>query len=186
MKKANAADLQRTALANALKTSGAAVAAPQKKEEPKEVQPAAGKGKGKRNKNAEPEPAPKARDKDEDHRRQLEENELKRLAFFKADEIRKLTERKGADTDVTYVEDRDTRKPKAVSDISDYWKTDLGLIPFVPSDNVCAPEEPEDVDLNERLEFLHMFNKQLTKLLRMKFHVFWSQVIYDKTLSRCT
>ncbi len=39
-----------------------------------------------------------------------------------------------------YVEDRDTRKPKAISDISDYWVENLNILPYMPTDNVGAAE----------------------------------------------
>ncbi|CAJ1425370.1 unnamed protein product, partial [Effrenium voratum] len=172
----------RTALANALNSSGKAKAAPPKKEpEKKEApKPAAPKKKA-----AEPPPPPKTRKEiEEEQRRYVEEKEVLKQQFFASEQARKVAEAKGADQEVTYVEDKDTRKPKAVSDISDYWKKDLGLLPFMPTDNVGETDLPEDLDLNLRLAYLQTLNEQLEKLLRMKFHVFWSQAIFDPAVSR--
>ena len=41
-----------------------------------------------------------------------------------------------------------------VSDISDYWKADLGLLPFMPTDNVAETDLPDDVDPSFRLKYL--------------------------------
>ena len=43
---------------------------------------------------------------------------------------------------------------RKVSDISDYWKTDLGLLPFMPTDNVAESDLPDDIDLSLRLKYL--------------------------------
>eukprot|EP00930_Biecheleria_cincta_P003223 TRINITY_DN104156_c0_g1_i1.p1 TRINITY_DN104156_c0_g1~~TRINITY_DN104156_c0_g1_i1.p1 ORF type:complete len:752 (+),score=213.40 TRINITY_DN104156_c0_g1_i1:135-2390(+) len=178
---------QRAALLNALNTKGKAVVPPPKKEQKQEPAKQASKGQGKRRKDAEDEPPPKTKkDLEEEQQKHLQEKEQERRQFYAKEEAKKLSENKGADASVTYVEDKDTRKPKAISDISDYWKVDLGLLPFMPSDNVGALEElPEDLDPAARLEYLQLFSKQLERLLRMKFHIFWSQVLYDPQLSRC-
>eukprot|EP00434_Breviolum_minutum_P009587 symbB.v1.2.008440.t1/scaffold530.1/size191304/8 len=171
----------RTALANALNTSGKAKAAPPKKEVVKEVPVA----KKKVEKATVVDLAPKTRkDLEEDQRRYLEQKDAEKKQFFAAEQARKVAEAKGADQEVTYVEDKDTRKPKAVSDISDYWKKDLGLLPFMPTDNVQELEVPEELDVSLRLLYLQTLNDQLEQLLRMRFHVFWSQCIFDPAVSR--
>eukprot|EP00439_Symbiodinium_sp_Y106_P019296 s2919_g2.t1 len=195
----------RTALANALNASGKAKAAPPKKEVVKEPpKPTVSKVK-----KAEPEPPPKSKKEIEEEQKKLLEEMLGRLCqafpslfevpfhifmrpakeeqkqqFFAAEQARKVAAAKGADKEVTYVEDRDTRKPKAVSDISDYWKADLGLLPFMPTDNVAESDLPDDVDPSFRLKYLEILNEKLEKILRLKFHVFWSQVIFDPNVSR--
>eukprot|EP00418_Pyrodinium_bahamense_P008104 CAMPEP_0179104658 /NCGR_PEP_ID=MMETSP0796-20121207/48563_1 /TAXON_ID=73915 /ORGANISM="Pyrodinium bahamense, Strain pbaha01" /LENGTH=723 /DNA_ID=CAMNT_0020802615 /DNA_START=44 /DNA_END=2211 /DNA_ORIENTATION=- len=176
---------RRVALANALSSSGVAVVPPPKAA-PKENNSGKGKGAGRRKKEPSPEPAPKSKKEiEEEQRKLLEENEKQRKAFFEAEAAKKLQERKGADAGVTYVEDRDSRKPVAVSDISEYWRSDLGMLPFMPDDNVGPVEVPEGVDVHERLEYLQMLSEQLQQVLKMRFHVFWSQVIYDPQLRRC-
>ncbi|CAE6913236.1 ASCC2, partial [Symbiodinium sp. KB8] len=165
----------------ALNASGKAKAAPPKKEVVKEPpKPTVSKAK-----KAEPEPPPKSKKEiEEEQKKLLEEKEEQKQQFFAAEQARKVAASKGADQEVTYVEDRDTRKPKAVSDISDYWKADLGLLPFMPTDNVAETDLPDDVDPSFRLKYLEMLNEKLEKILRLKFHVFWSQVIFDPNVSR--
>lgn len=172
----------RTALANALNTSGKAKAAPPKKEVVKEVPIST---KKKVEKPAEPDPAPKTKkDLEEDQRRYVEQFEAEKQQFFASEQARKLAGSKGVDQEVTYVEDKDTRKPKAVSDISDFWKKELGLLPYMPTDNVQEVDLPEELDHSIRLLYLQNLNEQLEKLLTMRFHVFWSQCIYDPAVSR--
>lgn len=173
---------KRTALANALNT-GVAKAAPPKKEEPK-PEPPPSKGQGKRKKQEEVEPQKTKKDIEAEQRLLIQENERKRAQFFQDEAAKKVQDRKEADASVTYVEDKDTRKPKAVADISDYWKSDLGMLPFTPGDNVGGAEDGDDIDPQDRLEYLQMFNEQLGQLLRLKFHVFWSQMIYDDKVRR--
>mmetsp|Transcript_57339 Transcript_57339/g.166453 ORF Transcript_57339/g.166453 Transcript_57339/m.166453 type:complete len:755 (-) Transcript_57339:119-2383(-) len=175
---------KRVALANALNTSGVAKAPPPKKEEPK-PQPVPSKGAGKRKKQEEEEPQKTKKEIEAEQRQLIEENERKRAQFYQDEAIKKVQARTEADSAVTYVEDKDTRKPKAVADISDYWKSDLGLLPFTPDDNVGPVEVGGEVDPQDRLEYLQMFNDQLAQLLRLKFHVFWSQMIHDDKVRRC-
>ncbi|CAK0806170.1 unnamed protein product [Prorocentrum cordatum] len=174
---------QRAALANALGAAGSKpVAPPTLKEEPKPP-PVAPKRK--------PAPAPEQaepktrKELEEEQRRTLEERDRQRKEFFDAEAARKLQENLPADKGVTYVEDRDSRKPVAVEDLSEYWVSDLGFLPFMPSDNVGATEVPGGVDPLERLDFLRMLSDQLRQVLRMRFNVFWSQVLHDGQFRRC-
>jgi len=153
------------------------VKAPEKKEEPKPAP------KPRAKKKEEPKEEVKTKEQLEEERRQyLEDQRQEREQFFAAEAAKKLKDCKGIDVSVTYVEDRDTRKPVAINDLSDYWRADIGIMPFMPSDNVDS-ETPEDVD-PERLEFLQLFSSQLQQLLRLRFHIFWSQVIYDPQVVR--
>mmetsp|Transcript_52392 Transcript_52392/g.150166 ORF Transcript_52392/g.150166 Transcript_52392/m.150166 type:complete len:804 (-) Transcript_52392:35-2446(-) len=171
---------QRTALANALNTSGVAKAPPPKKEAPAPA-PVVPKKK-----EIAPEPVQKTKKDFEDEQRQfVQANERQRAQFYVDEAAKKVSGRREADSAVTYVEDKDSRKPKAVSDLSDYWKSDIGILPFTPDDNVGAvDDEADDVDPQDRLEFLSHFNEKLEVLLRLKFHVFWSQFIYDDQVRR--
>ncbi|CAE7516311.1 ASCC2 [Symbiodinium natans] len=54
----------------------------------------------------------------------------------------------------------------------------------MPTDNVAESDLPDDIDLSLRLKYLETLNEKLEKLLRSKFHVFWSQVIFDQSVSR--
>eukprot|EP00971_Amphidinium_carterae_P295246 5863333-Amphidinium_carterae.1 len=70
-----------------------------------------------------------------------------------------------------------------LQDISEHWVTKLSMCPFLPNDNVGPVELPPEVDVNERLQYLQLLNSQLEQLLRMSFHVFWSQVCTAPTKS---
>lgn len=168
------------ALANALKTTGPAAQAPVKKEEPVKEAPKQPKPK------PEPKPEQKTKKQVEAEQRQLiEDNERQRVQFYVDEAAEKVKACKGAEVSVTYIEDKDTRKPKAISDLSEYWRANLGILPFMPSDNVGTGEElPPDIDPADRLAFLELFREQLQKLLKMKFHIFWSQFIYDEQVRK--
>jgi hypothetical protein len=117
---------------------------------------------------------------EEEQRQLLDDNERKRAEFYEEKAAEKLIDPKGIEESVTYIEDKDSRKPKAIEDLSDFWREDLGMLPFLPSDNVGMDEDlPPDVDPADRIAFLEIFKEQLQQLLKMKFHIFWSQVIYD-------
>eukprot|EP00929_Paragymnodinium_shiwhaense_P119196 TRINITY_DN91077_c0_g1_i1.p1 TRINITY_DN91077_c0_g1~~TRINITY_DN91077_c0_g1_i1.p1 ORF type:complete len:744 (-),score=231.50 TRINITY_DN91077_c0_g1_i1:16-2247(-) len=180
------AALRQTALANALRKDGdAAVKVPVKETEvPKAAQPRAKKA-------AEPEPVVKTKaDIEEEQRQAAEERARERAEFYRKEAEKKVVNKVSADAGVTYVEDKDTRKPKAVGDISEFWCKDMGFLPFLPTDNVAAAAGIHDaaregIDPYERVEYLQMMNEKLEELLRLRFHIFWSQVIYDARLRRC-
>eukprot|EP00927_Polykrikos_kofoidii_P067076 TRINITY_DN62600_c0_g1_i1.p1 TRINITY_DN62600_c0_g1~~TRINITY_DN62600_c0_g1_i1.p1 ORF type:complete len:754 (-),score=156.02 TRINITY_DN62600_c0_g1_i1:6-2267(-) len=177
------------ALFNALRTSGKAAAPPVK--EKAVVQEKRDTGSWRRSKKeVVEEPAPRTRkDIEESQRRVLQENERKKEAFYAEEAATKSQAKKSADTAFTYVEDKDTRKPRAVGDISDFWVKDLKLLPFLPTDNVADltsldDSANEELDPNERPEYLRLLNEQLAGLLRLRFHIFWSQVFFDKQVLR--
>mmetsp|Transcript_88452 Transcript_88452/g.175886 ORF Transcript_88452/g.175886 Transcript_88452/m.175886 type:complete len:773 (-) Transcript_88452:105-2423(-) len=178
----------RLALANALNKGKTAVAV-----KPKEVKEAAGpnntagrgKGAGRRKKDPSPEIQKSRREIEAEQRRLVEENEKQKEEFYAAQATKKAQDRKGIEGCVTYVEDKDTRKPVAVNDISEFWTCDLGALPFMPDDNVGPVDVPEGVDVHLRLDYLRLLRDLLRRLLKMKFNVFWSQVIYDASLRRC-
>lgn len=175
---------KRTALANMLNTSGVPKAAPPKKEVERPIPVA--KPQTRKKQTIPEEPVKTRKDIEEEQRKYVEENNRKKVEFYKAESSKKLLEAKSADVAVTYVEDKDSRKPKAVSDISDYWKTDLGILPFIPDDNLTNDGEFEyATDPEERIEFLRLFNDKMEQILRLRFHVFWSQFIYDEKVRRC-
>eukprot|EP00747_Dinoflagellata_sp_TGD_P079624 gnl/TRDRNA2_/TRDRNA2_160582_c0_seq1.p1 gnl/TRDRNA2_/TRDRNA2_160582_c0~~gnl/TRDRNA2_/TRDRNA2_160582_c0_seq1.p1 ORF type:complete len:740 (+),score=132.38 gnl/TRDRNA2_/TRDRNA2_160582_c0_seq1:97-2316(+) len=178
------AGIRRTALANAGAAKEATpVVAPPEKVPVREPAPTPKR----RSKEKEPEPEQKTKKQTEEEQRELaQENARQRAEFYELEAAKKLRECRGIDESVTYVEDKDTRKPKAISDISEYWKVELGMLPFMPNDNLGPNVEMSpDSDIAEHREYLQMFNEQLQKLLRMKFHVFWSQVLFDPKLRRC-
>lgn len=173
------ANVNRSALANALRPSGADAIKVVKKEEPPREPP---KPVERRKKEEPVEEVKTKKQIEEEQRQQMVENDRQRAEFYAAEAAKKIQSQKSADTSVTYIQDKDSRKPKAVSDISEYWKAKLDIMPFLPTDNVGV--EAEDVDPNERFVYLSLLNEELARVLRLKFHIFWSQVIYDSQLRR--
>lgn len=45
---------------------------------------------------------------------------------------------------------------RQVSDISDFWKKELGLLPYMPTDNVQEVDLPEELDHSIRLLYLQI------------------------------
>eukprot|EP00448_Togula_jolla_P018886 CAMPEP_0170570604 /NCGR_PEP_ID=MMETSP0224-20130122/1202_1 /TAXON_ID=285029 /ORGANISM="Togula jolla, Strain CCCM 725" /LENGTH=743 /DNA_ID=CAMNT_0010892899 /DNA_START=15 /DNA_END=2246 /DNA_ORIENTATION=+ len=176
---------QKTALVNALTTKGPAQVAPAPKEKPKKDVTPGGGSTQRRKEVAEPVQHKSKKVIEEEQRQLIEENARKREEFFIDAAARKAREPVAADEGFTYVQDRDARKPLRIPDLNEHWVSKLDIMPFLPTDNVDLAEAPEDVEVLERLEYLRTLDGQLRKLLRMKFHVFWSQVIYDGQLRRC-
>lgn len=58
----------------------------------------------------------------------------------------------------------------------------LNFIPYLPVDNNRAEEYPGGSSASEILSFL---DESLSTLLKQKYHIFWSHVIFDPSLQKC-
>merc|ERR1719253_1342195 len=68
-------------------------------------------------------------EREEEKRQYVEDLERQKDDFYQQELAKKLSECKPIEESVTYVEDKDSRKPKAIPDLSEFWRVDLGILP---------------------------------------------------------
>jgi len=116
---------------------------------------------------------------EEDQRRALEKSKqaTAQLLANRSEEKRRVAE--PLEKRTSLVMSARTGAPESIQDLNEYWvKTHaLDMLPFIPDGEVL----PDNLVFDE---VVAMICDDVTKLLHMVYHVFWSHVVYNKSLRK--